>query len=124
MLRFLLSLLAGSSCCSALSLNNKAPPPQVSAPAGFTTTNEPKLFAVGKGDYSTMLSASVALGLRLGAGIFVHGWSPRFSLDPPKQGEYGLRIGPVTISDTSAAIRGELARPAGKLTLYEFDSSP
>ena len=94
----------------------------VRAPAGFTPPDPKPLTATG--DWSGLLSASLALVLRLGAGITVTGWAPRISLQPPEAGEYALAIGPVYLSDTSAVIRSECPRPTGRLILYEFDSSP
>jgi len=45
-------------------------------------------------------------------------------LAAPQAGAYALKLGPLYISDDSASLRGELKRPKGHLTLYEFDSSP
>ena len=94
----------------------------VRAPAGFTPPDPKPLTATG--DWSGLLSASLALVLRLGAGITVTGWAPRISLQPPEAGEYALPLGPAYLSDTSAVLRSECPRPTGRLILYEFDSSP
>jgi hypothetical protein len=95
-------------------------PRTVRAPVGFAPP-EPKPLTV-TGDWLGMLTASVALACRVGAGITVVGWSPVLSLQPPDG--YSLRLGPLYLSDTSLATRGECPRPAGRLILYEFDSSP
>lgn len=76
------------------------------------------------GDVATLLSATFALALRGGTGAFVEGWRPVLSLSPPAEGGYALQLGPLWLSDTSAVLRGECARPTGRLILYEFDSSP
>jgi hypothetical protein len=57
--------------------------PEVSAPAGFTPPEPQPLTATG--DWGTLLSASAALVLRLGAGALVTGWSPSLSLSPPSR---------------------------------------
>mmetsp|Transcript_12593 Transcript_12593/g.43494 ORF Transcript_12593/g.43494 Transcript_12593/m.43494 type:complete len:100 (-) Transcript_12593:35-334(-) len=53
---------------------SKAPPP-VFAPEGFVAP-EPRPLTV-TGDWSTTIVSSLALLLRLGAGITVHGWQPK-----------------------------------------------
>jgi hypothetical protein len=97
-------------------------PQPVHVPADFEPP-EPKPLTV-TGDWVGMLTASVALALRCGAGLTVTGWKPELSLKAPDSGEYSLHLGPVYLSDTSAVTRGQCPRPAGKLVLYEFDSSP
>lgn len=96
--------------------------PSVSLYPGFELPT-PRPFAV-TGDVVTLLSAVVAVCFRLGAGLFVIGWRPRLSLKPPESGAYALKLGPFYFWDASAALRGELPRPSGRLILYEFDSSP
>ena len=93
---------------------------RVQAPVGFAAP-EPKPLTV-TGDWLGMLTASIALACRVGAGITVVGWAPVLSLQPPDG--YSLRLGPLYLSDTSGVTRGECPRPAGALILYEFDSSP
>lgn len=96
--------------------------PQVSAPPGFTPPKPRPLRVTG--DLITLLSAILALGVRLGAGVLVCGWRPRLSFRAPAAGAYSLKLGPLHLSDTSSVLRGELPRPTGRLILYEFDSSP
>lgn len=95
----------------------------VKAPSWFKPPEPKPLTATG--DWKGLLTASLALGLRFGAGLTVTGWSPRLSPSPPEPGEYSLKLGPLGyLTDTSAVIRSECPRPKGRLILYEFDSSP
>jgi glutathione S-transferase len=61
--------------------------------------------------------------------VFVHGWRPSLRRGPPPPDGYALQpallkaLG-LHYADESAATRGELPRPVGRLVLYEFDSSP
>lgn len=96
--------------------------PVVKAPVGFSPPEPKPLQATG--DLSGLFSASLSLACRFGAGITVAGWSPKVSFQPPEPGQYGLKLGPFYLADTSAVIRGECPRPNGTLFLYEFDSSP
>lgn len=96
--------------------------PTVAVHPGFAPP-APRPFAV-TGDVLTLLSAVLAVCLRLCAGVVVTGWRPRLSLKPPAPGEYSLKLGPLYLSDDSAALQGDLPRPTGRLILYEFDSSP
>ena len=84
---------------------------------------EPKPFAV-TGDVGSLVSSSIGLALRLGAGAFVTGWNPELKLSPPSDGDYALSVGPFHFSDTSDVMKGKCPRPTGKITVYEFDSSP
>lgn len=83
---------------------------------------EPKPLSVtGDTDVGSLITASVALALRLASGIAVVGWSPALSFTPPAEaGAYALKLGPLFLRDSSAVLRGECARPApGSLVLYE-----
>lgn len=103
---------------------HQQPYPDVDAPPGFTPS-KPRPF-IATGDFVTLLSAVAALFLRLVSGVFVIRWRPRLWLRPPPPGQHALKLGPLPLylSDSSAVLRGEVARPAGRLILYEFDSSP
>lgn len=92
-------------------------------PLGFKPP-EPRPLTV-TGDWGTVVSAALALALRLGCGTTVVGWRPELTLAPPQAGEYALQLlGPLFLKDSSAVLRGECPRPEGQLVLYEFDSSP
>lgn len=82
--------------------------PSVKAPPNFVPP-EPRPLTV-TGDVGSLLSVSVALGLRLGTGALVMGWSPSVSLAQPSEaGAYALQLGPFFITDQSAVLRGEYA---------------
>jgi hypothetical protein len=93
----------------------------VSAPEGFTPP-EPQPLTV-TGDIGGVLTGSAALALRLAAGVLVEGWRPMLAPNED-DGRYALSLGPIRIRDDSASIRGELARPAKNLILYEYEASP
>ena len=115
---------ASASLCVLPGEDLGASRPVVSAPRGFVAPRPRPLRCTG--DVLTLLSSTVAVLVRLCAGCFVSGWRPRLSLRPPRtEGAYALRLFPFCyLSDSSRVLRGELPRPLGKLTLYEFDSSP
>lgn len=119
--------------------------PSVSAPVGFSTPVA-RPFRV-TGDLRGLLSSIFALLARFLSGLLVVGWKPRLRLAPHRDrrsrgsttgaeegqgGEEGkgegymlkLPLLPLYLTDTSSVLRGEVARPTGRLILYEFDSSP
>jgi glutathione S-transferase len=101
-------------------VNSEHPKPEL--PPGFTPPAPRPLRATG--DILTLLSAVLAVCVRLAAGIFVVGWRPKLSFRAPGPAEYALQLGPLFLNDSSCVLRGEVARPQGRLVLYEFDSSP
>ena len=98
--------------------------PLVSAPPGFSPPKPRPLRVTG--DVRTLISSTVALAARFGSGMFVSGWRPKLARRAPVDGGYSLKLPllPLHLSDSSRVLKGELARPSGRLILYEFDSSP
>jgi hypothetical protein len=76
-------------------------------------------------DVGSLATATAALALRFASGVAVVGWLPALSFTPPaEEGAYALKLGPLFLSDSSAVLRGECARPApGSLVLYEVCGS-
>eukprot|EP00401_Gymnodinium_catenatum_P065692 CAMPEP_0117602702 /NCGR_PEP_ID=MMETSP0784-20121206/77727_1 /TAXON_ID=39447 /ORGANISM="" /LENGTH=365 /DNA_ID=CAMNT_0005405549 /DNA_START=9 /DNA_END=1106 /DNA_ORIENTATION=- len=97
--------------------------PRVSAPPGFKPPEPQPLTVTRPGDLPSLLTGSLALLLRLASGVFVLGWTPRFSFEKPEPSKYGLQLGPVTLRDTSPILEGA-PRPSEPLVLYEYEASP
>lgn len=97
--------------------------PQVSAPPGFKPPTPQPLALSDGADLFSLLTASLALAIRLASGVFVLGWSPKFLFGDAEAGKYGLKLGPITLQDSSPILL-EAPRPKESLILYEYESSP
>ncbi|KAG2334596.1 hypothetical protein Bca52824_005776 [Brassica carinata] len=87
------------------------------APPGFKPP-EPKRFAVKPGKLLDVLGAAIGVLLRLGAGVFVSGYSASFvSKDAIPADQYALRIGVIVIKETSKLG----PRPEKPIEIYEFE---
>lgn len=80
-----------------------------------------------------LLTASMALALRLGTGTFVLGWKPLGTVEFGKypvwgpmlaENEYSLKLGPLRYRDGDENSAIARPAPAKPLVLYEYESSP
>jgi len=107
-----------------LRLSTSAELPKVAAPKDFKVP-EPKALTVTRPKEQALglLGGSSALALRLASGVFVLGWKIESVLKEVPEGKYGLKLGPLTLRDTSSVL-GNAPRPAEPIVLYEFEPSP
>ncbi|KAJ0972709.1 hypothetical protein J5N97_020668 [Dioscorea zingiberensis] len=100
--------------------NKEAAEPLVSPPPGFKPP-EPKPFTVGQGQTLDVITASLALPLRLGTGTFVQGYSSSVvSPDEIGPDEYALNVQGRKIKETCKLG----PRPEKPIEIYEFESCP
>eukprot|EP00931_Biecheleriopsis_adriatica_P096272 TRINITY_DN69932_c0_g1_i1.p1 TRINITY_DN69932_c0_g1~~TRINITY_DN69932_c0_g1_i1.p1 ORF type:complete len:373 (-),score=41.05 TRINITY_DN69932_c0_g1_i1:86-1162(-) len=121
------SVLTSRNRVSALRAGSGDSLPPVAKPAGFKAPEPKPLNATRLGeDWLSLLTASLALALRLASGVFVLGWSPSFKFGEASasdSGKYSLQLGPVNLRDTSPILEAA-PRPKEPLVLYEYESSP
>lgn len=114
-----------------------SPKPRVQLPANFVRPEPKPLTITRTSDIPSILKSALALGLRLGTGVFVLGWKLEYvQLSFPwdtttttsiphssSPTQYSLAIGPLRFRDTSSVL-DQAPRPAQPLILYEYDASP
>ena len=91
------------------------PPPK--APDGFTPPEPQPLALPEDADIGALISGSIALALRFGNGVFVHGWTPGFAA--AKDGEYSI----LGFRDSSPALAA-CKKPTSPVIIYEYEPSP
>ncbi|KAL0842608.1 hypothetical protein Bca101_015853 [Brassica carinata] len=102
----------------SVSVSTKSSDPVLfTAPPGFKPP-EPKRFAVKQGKLFDVLGAAIGVLLRFGTGVFVSGYSASFvSKDAIPADQYALRIGGITVKETSKLG----PRPEKPIEIYEFE---
>ncbi|WZY79991.1 hypothetical protein YC2023_026375 [Brassica napus] len=101
----------------SVSVSTKSSDSVFTAPPGFKPP-EPKRFAVKPGKLLDVLGAAIGVLLRLGTGVFVSGYSASFvSKDAIPADQYALRIGGITVKETSRLG----PRPQKPIEIYEFE---
>jgi hypothetical protein len=119
-----ISLLHGVRCFQTMQLHpklmlnrlfagRKIPPPK-----DFVEP-EPKPLQIADGDFAGFSSAALATAVRLGAGIFVVGWTPFAA-----KGDENDWPGTMNALRDGSTLIGTLKRPSSPPILYEYEASP
>jgi len=83
---------------------------------------EPKPLSVADGNYLGAFTGALAAIYRLGAGIFVLGWSPTFASNTPSSSnEWPGTLG---ILRDSSSVLASCNRPTSPIVIYEYEASP
>lgn len=84
---------------------------------------EPKPLSVADGNYLGALTGALAAIYRLGAGIFVLGWSP-FSASSTSSSSNDAWPGTLGLLRDSSSILASCSRPTSPIVIYEYEASP
>lgn len=106
----------------SFSLPSNPTKPSVEPPPGFRAPPRAPLSAKAS-QIPSLLTGSIALGVRLGSGAFVLGWQSDVVTEDAPSG--ATPLGPVALSDSSTVLPSALARGIRQpLVLYEYEPSP
>ena len=102
--------------------------PKVEAPPNFITPEPRPLTVTESTDINGLVTASIALALRLATGAFVLGWQLDTILAPTEDDDgneiYSLKLGPLRIRDSSSVLNQASMQPVQTIVLYENESCP
>lgn len=84
---------------------------------------EPKPLSVADGNYLGAFTGALAAIYRLGAGIFVLGWSPFSSSTTPSSSDNAWP-GTLGLLRDSSSVLASCSRPTSPIVIYEYEASP